>query len=116
VPNKATSLALVIDRPTAVRIGTRMQEFGAAWVVMFELWLRTDMRYLVMMANTKERVRAPLVAMAMDDDALRMALQEFCQQLSDTTCQWCLFVETGSAADRITRDEILLDSVTEGTA
>jgi hypothetical protein len=57
-----------------------------------------------------------LTAMAADDVALRKTLRTFCQLLSDTKCQWVLMVEKGSAADHITQQEILLDSVPGGTA
>jgi hypothetical protein len=114
-----TPIAMVIDRPMAARIAKDVKEFGGAWEEMFEVWQRlSPMQYLVMMAHTNERIRkgAPLVAMAVDDDALRTALRTFCEQLNNTRCRWALFVEAGSAAEQITRAEILLDGIPEGNA
>ena len=107
-----TPTAMVIDRPTAARIGMDAKQLGGAWTEMFETWLRlSPMAYLVMMAHTKERIRlrAPLTAMAVDDDALRLVLRQFCQELDNTRCRWALFVEAGSTAEQITRQELLLD-------
>jgi hypothetical protein len=56
------------------------------------------------------------VAMVEDDEALRDALRVFCQQLDNTKCRWALFVEHGSVAEQITRQEILADSITQGSA
>jgi hypothetical protein len=69
--------AMIIDRPTAARIAADVYEFGGAWTEMFETWQRTSLPYLIMMAHTKERIRlgAPLVAMVVDDDALRAVLR-----------------------------------------
>lgn len=113
-----TPIAMVIDRPMGARIAKDVHEFGGAWETVFNAWQRLPMQYLVMMAHTDERIRkrAPLVAMAVDDDALRQALQQFCGMLSNTQCQWALFVEKGSAADQITQQELLLDSVPKGSA
>jgi hypothetical protein len=114
-----TPVAMVIDRPMAARIAEDVKQFGGAWEEMFEAWQRLPpMQYLVMMAHTNERIRkrAPLVAMAVDDEALRMALRTFCHQLDNTKCQWALFVEHGSTAEQITRQEILADSIAQGNA
>jgi hypothetical protein len=114
-----TPIAIVIDRPMAARIAKDVKEFGGAWEEMFNAWHQMKVpKYLVMMAHTSERIRkrAPLVAMVMDDDALRQTLRTFCQQLDNTKCRWALFVEAGSMAEQITRQEILIDSVTEGNA
>jgi hypothetical protein len=115
-----TPLAMVIDRPTAARmIATDVNDLGGAWVEMFDMWQQLQsMCYLVMMAHTDERIRlrAPLVAMAVDDDALRKSLRTFCGQLSNTRCRWALFVEAGSTAEQITREELLRDSAPEGHA
>jgi hypothetical protein len=111
--------AMIIDRPMAARIAADVKEFGGAWTEMFEAWQQLpSMAYLVMMAHTKERLRlgAPLTAMVADDDALRIALREFCQQLDNATCRWALFVERDSTAEQIARQELLLDSVPEGTS
>jgi hypothetical protein len=112
-------MAMVIDRAMAARIAKDVHEFGGAWTTVFNAWLQLpSMQYLVMMAHTTERMRkrAPLVAMAVDDDALREALRTFCQQLDNTSCRWALFVEHGSMAEQITRQEILADSITQGSA
>jgi hypothetical protein len=114
-----TPIALVIDRPTAARIAVDVKKFGGAWADMFDAWQRMNtFPYLVMLAHTKERIRqrAPLTAMAADDDALRLALKQFCAELSDVKCRWALFVEAGSAAESIAREELLLDTKTEGHA
>jgi hypothetical protein len=114
-----TPIAMVIDRPMAAHIAKDVHEFGGAWEEMFETWQRlSPMRYLIMMAHTDERVRkrAPLTAMAVDDDALRAVLRQCCKQLTGKKCRWALFVEAGSMAEQITRQEILIDSVTEGNA
>jgi hypothetical protein len=112
-------IAMVIDRPMGARIAKDVHEFGGAWVEVFEMWQRvTPMQYLIMMAHTDERIRkrAPLTAMAVDDDALRQALRTFCTELTGKQCRWALFVEKGSMAEQITRQEILLDATTEGNA
>jgi hypothetical protein len=112
-------MAMVIDRQMAARIAKDVHEFGGAWETVFNAWQRLpSMQYLVMMAHTDERIRkrAPLTVMAVDDDALREALQVFCQQLDNTKCRWALFVEAGSMAEQITRQEILADSITQGSA
>jgi hypothetical protein len=108
--------AMIIDRPTAARIGSDAKEFGGAWTEMFEAWQRTSLPYLVMMAHTEERIRlrAPLTALVTSDDGLRIALRQFCQQLGDVKCRWALFVESGSVAEQIARQELLIDSVGEG--
>jgi hypothetical protein len=111
--------AMVIDRPMAARIAADVKEFGGAWTEMFEAWRRLpSMAYLVMMAHTKERIRlgAPLTAMAVDDDALRIALRHFCQQLDNVKCRWVLFIESGSDAEQIARQELLRDGIAEGRA
>jgi hypothetical protein len=114
------SVAMVIDRPMGARIAKDVHEFGGAWETVFNAWLRLpSMQYLVMMAHTEERIRkrAPLTAMiADDDDALRMALRTFCDELVGKSCQWALFVERGSMAEQITRQELLLDATTQGNA
>jgi hypothetical protein len=112
-------MAMVIDRPMGARIAKDVHEFGGAWTTVFNAWQRLpSMQYLVMMAHTDERIRkrAPLVAMVEDDEALRDALRVFCQQLDNTKCRWALFVEHGSVAEQITRQEILADSITQGSA
>jgi hypothetical protein len=114
-----TPIAMVIDRSMGARIAKDVHEFGGAWEEMFNAWHQmTVPKYLVMMAHTKERMRmrAPLVAMVMDDDGLRETLRLFCQQLDNTKCRWALFVEQGSTAEQITRQEILADSITQGNA
>jgi hypothetical protein len=113
-----TPVAMVIDRPMGARIAKDVKEFGGAWEEMFEMWQRLPMAYLVMMAHTDERIRlrAPLVAMAADDAALRKTLRTFTGQLDGVTCRWALFVEAGSTAEQITREEILIDSVPDGNA
>jgi hypothetical protein len=110
--------AMIIDRPMAARIAASVKEIGGAWTEMFEAWQRMpEIPYLVMMAHTKERIRqrAPLTAMAASDDGLRDALKICCEQLDNVKCRWCLFVEAGSVAEQIARQELLLDSVPEGT-
>jgi hypothetical protein len=114
-----TPIAMVIDRPMAARIAKDVHEFGGAWEEMFETWRRlSPMQYLVMLAHTKERIRkrAPLTMMAVDDDALRQVLRHCCDQLSGKQCRWALFVEHGSTAEQITRQEILTDSIAQGNA
>jgi hypothetical protein len=112
-------MAMVIDRPMAARIAKDVHKFGGAWETVFKAWQRLPtMQYLIMMAHTKERMRkrAPLTAMVVDDESLREALRIMCQQLDNVDCQWMLFVEAGSAAEQITRQEILADSITQGNA
>lgn len=115
-----TAVVVVIDRPTAARITDEdINSLGGAWVEMFEAWKRLEIfPYLVMMAHTEERVRkrAPLTAMSVDSDALRLSLKRFCGELSDVKCQWALFVEAGSIAESIVREEMLRDAVEEGHA
>jgi hypothetical protein len=117
--HRMTPVAMVIDRPMAARIVKDVHEFGGAWEEMFHTWQAlSPMQYVVMLADTKERIRlrAPLTAMAVDDDALRAVLRQFCNQLSGKKCRWALFVEAGSMAEQITRQEILADSITQGSA
>jgi hypothetical protein len=112
-------MAMVIDRSMAARIAKDVHQFGGAWETVFNAWQRLpEMQYLIMMAHTDERIRkrAPLTAMVVDDDALRDALRVMCQQLDNTQCRWALFVEHGSTAEQITRQEILVDSITQGSA
>jgi hypothetical protein len=63
-----------------------------------------------------ERNGYPMTMMAVDDDALRQILRQCCQQLSGKKCRWALFVEKGSAAEQITRAEILRDAKPQGFA
>jgi hypothetical protein len=114
-----TPTAMVIDRPTGALIAADVKKFGGAWVEMFEMWWQlSPMRYLVMLAHTEERFRkrAPLTAMAVDDDALHLVLKQFCGELAGMDCRWALFVEKGSTAERIVRAELLLDAKVAGTA
>ena len=62
------------------------------------------------------RKRAPLTAMVVDDDTLRDALKQFCGQIDGVRMGWALFVEKGSAAEEIAREELLLDMKVEGSA
>jgi hypothetical protein len=114
-----TPIAMVIDRPMGARIAKDVHEFGGAWEEMFHTWQAlSPMQYVVMLADTKERIRlrAPLTMMAVDDDALRQVLRHCCDQLAGKKCRWALFVEAGSTAEQITRAEILRDATTEGAA
>jgi hypothetical protein len=111
-----TPIVMVIDRPSAARIAADVKALGGAWTEMFEAWQRTSLPYLAMMAHTKERLRlrAPLTAMVADDDGLRLALRHFCSHVINMKVQWALFIELGSPAEQIARQELLLDSVVEG--
>ncbi len=114
-----TPIAMVIDRRMGARIARDVKEFGGAWEEMFETWqLLSPMQYLVMLADTDERIRkrAPLTAMAINDDALREVLHQCYQHLTGKTCRWALFLESGSAAEQIARAELLLDVTTQGNA
>jgi len=111
------AVGVIIDRPTAVQIATEVKDFGGAWTEMFEVWQRTSLPYLVMLAHTSERIRlqTPLTFMCADDDALRVALRQACG-LVDMKCRWALFVAKDSAAEQIVRRELLADSIVEGCA
>jgi len=39
-----------------------------------------------------------------------------CRNLDAVQCRWALFVEKGSEADQIVRQELLADSIVEGRA
>jgi len=109
---------MVIDRHTAARIAADVEGLGGAWRDLFRAWQRSDTDYLIFLAHTAERIakRAPLTAMTNGTDGLRAALRLMCGQLSDVECRWFLFVERNSEAERITREELLLDAEVGGIA
>jgi hypothetical protein len=113
-----TPLAIVVDRPTADAARSSISALGGAWQTMFEVWERSDYRYLVLFAHTEERLRcrAPLTCLADSDDSLREGLKTFCSELDDVTCRWVLCLEPKSAADGVARGEVLGDCIVEGHA
>jgi hypothetical protein len=118
--NRFIARAMVIDRTTAPIVAADVRTIGGAWAALFDAWYAAGDRvpYLVMMAHTKERLRkrAPLTAMAVTDDTLRMAMKRFCAELDGVRCEWGLCLVAGSAAEAIVREELMLDATTEGTA
>lgn len=115
---KLTPVGMVIDQPTAASVIKAIADLGGAWVEMFDTWRRFEIRYLVLLAHTQERLlrRAPLTYMVNSDDVLRITLKSCCAQLDDVDCHWALCVEAGSPADVIVKEEILNDSITKGRA
>lgn len=111
-----TAVAVVIDKPTAARIAKDMTAMGGAWSQMFDVWFRSEYRYLVLLADSPERIRlkAPLTYLAADDDGLRDALDACCQRLPGVRCAWSLFIEKDSAAAVLTRTHLLLDFEPQG--
>jgi hypothetical protein len=118
--NNFVGLALVIDRAIAARItDEEFNSLGGAWTEMVNTWRQSGkFAYLVLLAHTAERMAksAPLTAMAVDDNGLRIALRKFCEELSDMKCRWILWVEPGSVAETIAHEELLLDTKVEGRA
>lgn len=110
--------AVVIDKTTAPRISKDMEELGGAWTSMFVAWQRSGYDYLVLLADTEERVRlrAPLTYMAVDEHALRQSLDDCCRRLVGKRCQWSLFMDKRSAAAHSTREQLLIEFQTEGHA
>ena len=115
---KLIAVGIVIDKSTASRIVAEMTAMGGVWGEVFDIWHRSHYVYLTLLAHTKRRLRlgAPLVFMSADDAALRSALMQACDQLDDLRCRWTLFIEKGSAAEQIVRQELLIDSTVEGNA
>lgn len=116
--SRVTPIAFVIDRAVAARVADAIEELGGAWAEAFHLWQRSHMQFLVMLAHTKRRLRlrAPLTYMAANERALAPILQTACANLDEVECRWVLCLEDGSAVDTLVRQQLLLDTKTEGRA
>jgi hypothetical protein len=113
-----TAVAFVIDRPTAARVAGEMNDLGGAWREMFACWLKSHYSFLILLADTKERLRlrAPLTYMAVDEIALRQSLDDCCRRLVGRHCHWSLCLDKQSAAAHATREQLLIEFETEGNA
>lgn len=90
---------------------------GGGWSDGARLFAEQDVfLYLVLAACEKRRIarRAPLILLARDEQALRLAISHACEKLDDVTCAWFFFCtgETRAIAEPL----IAADARSEGQA
>jgi hypothetical protein len=111
---------IVIDRHAATNnalaVDERLMTLGGAWREMFNLWKTQDSPYLILMADTDERLRkrAPLTFFIGTDEMLRTIVARCCTQLAGVQCRWVLFVD--ESVEQLVRQQLLADAVVEGNA
>ena len=106
---KDAGAAAVVLGPDSNRVHVDgIEALGGGWSVGILAWRRLKMPYVLLLADTRERVKrsAPLVMMARDEEALLEAVSMACDRMAGKVCLW-------NVDEDLTR---VLDALAEDTA
>jgi hypothetical protein len=115
---KFVPTGIIVDRANAEKVDSAMREMGGAWASTFGIWRRLDAQFLIMLAQSRERLiqRAPLIFIVQSPEQLADAMQAACLQLDDVPCRWVLFMEENTPGIQTVRELLLKDAAVGGTS
>jgi hypothetical protein len=106
----AGAVTVVMDESTPTATVERIASMGKGWALGVRVWRQTGLRYLILCAATRERIRkgAPLVLVAGNVEEVAGAA---CAELNNVQCAWMFAC---SPETRSAMESVLLADLTPG--